>query len=394
MYYLLLIGLLVSQPVYAVSLHEALDLAWQRAPQAQVLLGGEAEIQGQRDAAASLTPAAPALSFSERGDQFNARRGQREWEMELGLPLWQPGERAASQRLGETAAGENTAARAALRLALAGELREALWNWRLALSAARLARERLDSAAALESSVQRRVAAGDLARLDLNLARHETLAARAALLERDARVSETLRAWQVLTGSLNPPENEEESPVQAVALDDHPTLAAARHSVALSRARLDLVRETPRATPELALFTRSERSSENSAYVDSVGVRLRLPLATEARNRPLLAAANRELIRAESEAALSRARVAAEVERTRANLAAAQTLLDLAATQRDLALENLNWLQKAFDLGETSLFNLLKTRSAHLESELNLVLRRNGLAQAKARLNQAQGVLP
>lgn len=394
MRHLLLLGLLVALPAPAASLHEALEKAWLRHPQGQALGAAGAEIQARRAAAESLTPTPPSLSMSQRGDQFNANRGQREWEAEIGLPLWLPGERQARRQLADTSAAENTASLDARRLALAGELREALWSWRLAASEAQLARERLDSAETLENGVRRRVAAGDLAPLDLNLARHETLAARAALLERETRAAETLRLWRALTGDGEPPLEEEDVSPSSAQLDAHPSLRAAQSGIALAQARLALARETPRGNPELALFTRSERGSADAAYVDSIGVRLRLPLATEARNQPILAAANRELIRAESEAAQALVRLELDIERARQNLAAAHSLFDLANGQHELARENLSWMQKAFDLGETSLFNLLKSRAAHLEGELARAQRRIGVALAKARLNQAQGVLP
>lgn len=395
MHYLLLLGLLViALPAPAARLHEALESAWQRSPQARALLAGDEEAAARRAAAESLTPSPAALSVSQRGDQFNADRGQREWELELGIPLWVPGERGARQQLAATAATENHAALAALRLALAGELRIALWNWRLARAEAQLAQERVGSAIALERSVQRRVAAGDLARVDFNLARNETLAAQSALLERHTRVAETLRDWRALAGDAAAPEDEEEAATEPPPLAEHPALKAAQLASELAQARLGVVRETPRDNPELALFTRSERGSIDAAYVNSIGVRLRLPLASEARNRPLLASANRELIRAESEMAQVQRRLALDIERARLNLADARSLLALAASQDQLARENLALLQKAFELGETSLFNLLKTRATHLESALTLALRRIGVAQAQARLNQALGVLP
>lgn len=394
MFHLLLLGLLVAQPACAGGLTDALEKAWQRSPQARALLAGEEEVAARRQAAESLTPAPAAIAVSERGDQLNANRGQREWELEIGVPLWLPGEKDARRRQAGSEAGENQAALLAQRLALAGQLREAYWNWRLALAEEKLARERLDSALALERSVERRVQAGDLARLDLNLARGETLAAQSAVREKQIRVGERLRDWQALTGEGNPPENGEEIPAPAIPADEHPLLQAARQSVEAAMARLAVVRETPRSTPELALFTRSERSNASAAYTDSVGVRLRLPLASEARNRPLLAAANRELIRAEAELAQARLRVSLDGERAQAALSDARVQLELAASQRELAHDTLQLTRKAFELGEMSLFNLLKTRSAHLESEQTLALRRIAVAQASARLNQAQGVLP
>jgi len=391
---LLFLGLFVSLSAPAANLHDALEQAWLRNPQGQALLAAQDEIHAARAASDSLTPSAPTLSVSQRGDQFNANRGQREWEAKLGLPLWLPGERDARRQLADSGTAENAAAAAALRLTLAGELREAWWAWHLAHQENELAQERLQTAQALERDVQRRVAAGDLAQVDLNLARHETLAARAMLLSAQARLAESGQNWQALTGDAQLPAGAEESIAAAAPLDSHPRLEAARQSVALALAKIKLAAETPRDTPELGLFTRSERSTTDAAYTESIGISLKLTFASEARNRPIAAAANRALIQVESEYRLIQQRLELDLERARQNLASASAQLELAAAQRELARENLKWLQKAFDLGETRLSDLLKTRAAYLESELNHALRQIGVAQAKARLNQAQGVLP
>ena len=391
---LLFLGLFVSLSAHAGNLHDALEKAWLRNPQGQGLIAAQDEIQARREASDSLTPSAPVLSVSHRGDQLNANLGQREWEAKLGLPLWQPGERNARRQLAETGAAENGASVAALRLALASELREALWAWHLAQNETELARERLVTAQALELSVQRRVTAGDLAKVDLNLARHETLAARATLLEREARTAETRQNWQALTGDEQLPNGDEESIAPPAPPSAHPRLEAAHQAIALALAKIKLASKTPRDNPELGVFMRSERGTANTAYGDSIGISLSLPLSTESRNRPIVAAANTVLVQAESEYRQTQLRLDLEIVRARQNLATATSQLNLAATQRDLARENLKWLQKAFDLGETSLANLLKTRATQLESELNHALRQIGVAQAKARLNQAQGVLP
>ncbi|MFA7241311.1 MAG: TolC family protein [Sulfuricellaceae bacterium] len=391
---LLFLGLFVSLSVHAGNLHDALEKAWLRNPQGQTLIAAQDEIQARRDATDSLTPSAPVLSFSQRGDQLNANLGSREWEAKLGLPLWQPGERRARRQLAETGTAENGASVAVLRLALAGELREMLWAWHLARNETELARNRLKTAQTLESSVERRIKAGDLAKVDLNLARHETLAARAALLERETRAEEIRQNWQVLTGDEQLPNDDEEAVAPAAPPSAHPRLEAARQGIALAQAKIKLAGKTPRDNPELGVFVRVERGVADTAYADSVGISLSLPLATEARNRPIIAAANVALIQAESEYRQAQARLGLDIVRARQTLSTAVSQLDLAATQRDLARENLKWLQKAFVLGETSLVDLLKTRATHHESELNYVLRQIGIAQAKARLNQVQGVLP
>jgi len=394
MRYLWLFCLFFSFTAHAANLHDALEKAWLRNPQGQALVATQDEIHARRDAADSLTPSAPVFSVSHRSDQLSANLGSREWEAKLGLPLWQPGERSARRQFIEAGATENSASAAALRLALAGELREVLWAYHLARRETELAQERLKTAQVLEQNVQRRVKVGDLAKVDLNLARHETLAAQATLLERETRTAEIRQNWQALTGDQQLPEDDEETVAPAAPPHAHPRLEVARQGIALALAKINLAGKTTRDTPELGIFVRVERDNADTTYADSVGVSLSLPLATKVRNRPIIAAANVALIQAESEYRQAQSRLDLDIVRARQNLTTAVSQLDLAATQRDLARENLKWLQKAFVLGETSLSDLLKTRATHHESELNHAQRRIGIAQAKARLNQMQGVLP
>jgi outer membrane protein TolC len=75
-------------------------------------------------------------------------------------------------------------------------------------------------------------------------------------------------------------------------------------------------------------------------------------------------------------------------------LQAADQLLDLALLQRAAARENLDLIQKSFDLGESDLFTLLRAMAAAFEAEQAYKQQEIAQALARARLNQAQGALP
>ncbi|MEO6696506.1 MAG: hypothetical protein ABIN45_00685, partial [Gammaproteobacteria bacterium] len=105
-------------------LREALDKVWARNPEASVLEARRAEIAAQRTAASSLFPSAPALEFSNRSDRFTKNRGQDELEAGVSMPLWLPGQQAARVEEVNAAEANLNQAMQALRLKLAGELRE------------------------------------------------------------------------------------------------------------------------------------------------------------------------------------------------------------------------------------------------------------------------------
>ena len=132
----------------------------------------------------------------------------------------------------------------------------------------------------------------------------------------------------------------------------------------------------------------------NDPYASTVAISLRLPLSTDARNLPLISSAQTALTGALSE--YNRTRVTLEYQRQQAEQAwqAAGQVLDLARQQRVAARENLDLIQKSFNLGESDLFALLRARAAAFEAEQSYRQQEIAWALASARLNQAQGVLP
>jgi len=376
----------------AATLREALDAAAARAPQVRGLEAGREEAAAHRFAADRLFPGMPALGLGQR----EGEGGKREFELELSTPLWLPGQRQAGLALADARIEENSAAQAARRWVLAGELRNLLAAAQAAKADVDLAHARLENDRQLADEVVRRVAAGDLARADLLLARGEMLASESAVLEADSRLARALRDYRVLTGLAALPSDAAETlaPLPLEALQRHPALAAARRNVELVRAGLELARRTRRDAPELGVQLQSARDVSGADYRNSVRFGLRIPFSGEARNRPLLAAANGDLIRAEAELARATVELESELQTAQAELANAERTEELARARLQGATERLRLMRRGFELGELSLAQLLLARgqaneAAAAASRVGLLL-----AAVRARLNQAGGVLP
>ncbi|MDO9225386.1 MAG: TolC family protein [Pseudomonadota bacterium] len=380
----------------AATLREALDAAVTRAPQARGLEAGREEAAAHRYAADRLFPGMPALGLGQR----EGEGGKREFELELSTPLWLPGQRQASLALADARIEENTAAYAARRWALAGELRNLVAAARAAKAEVDLARARLENDRQLADEVARRVAAGDLARVDSLLARGEMLASESALLEADSRLTRALRDYRVLTGLAALPGDAAEALAAQPAglahevMQQHPALDSARRNVELARAGLELTRRTRRDAPELGVQVQTARDVSGADYQNSVRFGLRIPFSGEARNRPLLAAANGDLIRAEAELAQATAELENELQTAQAELTNAERGEELARARRQGATERLRLMRRGFDLGELSLAQLLLARGQANEAEAATMRAGLSLAASRARLNQARGVLP
>ncbi len=391
---LIFVGLLLTQPVYAVSLRGALDQTWGTSPQAQTLEAKRAESDAQTVAANSLLPGAPAIILGHRGDQLTNNAGLNEWEAGIALPIWLPGQRDARQSQALVGKSGLEASIRALRLKLAGELREAIWQVRQTQAQIQLGEARIHTAKKLAEDVAKRVRAGELAKTDLNLAQNEWRTAQAAVLLSRTQLLQAQQTYATLTGMTALPDDISESALSKSLPDDHPLLEEARKAIEMAQAQVRLAGESRRDNPELGLGMRRERGSLNDPYADSVTIALRLPLSTDARNLPLISAAQTALASAQSEYNRTRLTLEFQIQQAEQSMQATDQLLELAQQQRAAAQENLELIQKSFDLGETDLFALLRARAAAFEAGQAYIQQEIAQALSRARLNQAQGVLP
>lgn len=379
-------------PVHAQTLRETVESAWHRQPAQQAQASRLAELEGKRKAADALTPEPPALSISQRSDQVGSNLGLREWEVELSAPLWLGGQRER-QRAVVTAEGDAYGAAQALsKWRLAGEVREAWWQARLADAERGLAKQRADSAAALAADVARRVRAGDLARVDANRAQAEQQAAQIALGEAEARAFRALQQFTALTGRPALPAEEEQPATQAAEI--HPQRIAAHQQATLAQKRVDYAGATRRDPPELSLALTRERSSFEERFGNSIMLRLKLPFASDARNQPKLAAAAAERAEADANQILENARIDADIASARRELEQARSAVQLSGSRFELARDTQQLLDRAFKAGELDLPTRLRAEAERFEAERDLIRVRLEAGHATSKLNQALGLLP
>jgi len=424
------------------SLQEALAAAWQRSVAARENEGRRQRAQAEGEAAKPLWAGPPALEISHRNDRLQGHAGQRELEIGVSVPLWLPGQRAATASTAQAASAQAEAAEQAERLHLAGELREAAWLL-LALEAeAAQATAHTLALRQLAADVERRVQAGDLARADALAAQAEHLAAAAQQAETGLRLQAARARWTLLTGLVAAPdlgaghqapvndtvsertshkanarasekasERGSEKPSDhsvapgtamtpgvtqppASHLEQHPQWLLARQTTTLARQRVELLRLSNRDAPELSLGLRQDIPGRGAGSQGSLGVALRLPLATEARNRPQQVQALTELALAEAQAQRLRERLDSDLTQAHQALQAEEARLRAEAERARLLRERAALIDKSFRAGESALPDLL--RALHAAAQAGGAVSRQTAARglALARLQQALGLLP
>lgn len=386
----------------SVSLRDAFDAAWQRAVSARDADGQRRRADAERSVAGRPWAAAPTLELGHRADRPPGRGGGRETEVGIAVPLWLPGQKAARLDAADAAVAQAQAAEPVARLRLAGELREAAWQLAALQAEVRQAEAQALALQQLAADVERRVGAGDLARADSLAAQAEQLAATAALADARQRLRAAKAPWALLTGLTALPDLATSTAAAMTAAGAatgtetarHPEQQLASQTTALARQRLELMRHSRRDAPELTVAVRQDTPGRGEASQGSVIVGLRLPFGTDDRNRPLEAAALAELDIAQTQEQRLRERLDSEAAVAREALHAAQAQQDAEHQRARLLRERATLIDQSFRAGETPLPDLLRALAAAAQADSALARQTAALGLARARLEQALGLLP
>lgn len=384
------------QPVGVVTLRAALDAAWQRAVTARESDGQRRRSDADRAVAGSFWAAPPSLELSHRDDRLQSNAGTRETEIGVAVPLWLPGQRAARAGTADAAVAQAQAATQAALLRLAGELRDAAWQIFALQAEAAQADGLAQALKQLADDVERRVSAGDLARADALAAQAEQLAASALQTEMRQRLQAARARWALLTGLTAAPE------LPAATVSDgalgaeavHPELQLASQSTELARRRVELMRHSRHEPPELTVGVRQDKPGRAEASQGSLVVGLRLPFGTDDRNRPLEAAALAELDVAETHEQRLRERLDSDIAAARDAQRAAEAQLEAETARARLLRERATLIDKSFRAGETPLADQLRALAAAGQADGAVARQTASLGLARARLQQALGLLP
>lgn len=384
-------------PGFALARH--LDMAIVIDAQSAALEAQRRAVAARYATSSSITPGSPYFAGSRRERVGGNVKGYRETELEVGMPLWLPGQRDAYET-NVTAGILELDERVALRrLDVAALLRDAWWSAQRAARDMAIARDRLATARDIGNDMTRRVELGENASQDALLARNETLAAETELAQMEAAAKAARAAYAVLTGGANP-DGTLEPPLPPRPVEDHPALRAPLASLARAQTQARLVEASFIESPEIGIFGRNEQGTDPAvedpirSNSNTVGVRLRVPLPTPGRNAPRLAEAAAEVVRAQAEFNRALRLVNAEIAAARAALAAARRAEGLATKRLSVASEQFELARRSFKLGEINAFDLYRVRQLQLEAQRARAAASIDAGVAQSRLNQAWGYAP
>ena len=395
----------LAQPATSTpTLKQALDAAWQVSSQSRSLDHRRSELAAREKAASSWISGEPVAGIAHRTDRLNKNEGFREYEAELELPLWNPGVRSAAQADVSAQRAGFDGQFGAAKLKLAGELRALSASIATAQIELDLNKRKLLDADALSQDLNRRVKAGENARVDGLQSQVLVQQARTAVAQAESQLSRYQSQWRSMTGltavalpdeplasSLSGQSGQSgTAPISA----DHPALRFAQAQVGSAQAKLALANADKRDPMSVGVSIGRERADFAAANETKLRIALRIPLGGDNRNAPRQAAARAELDTAQADLDAAQRLLPAEVAAASAELRAARTAQIAASERVRLSTEVQTLITKSWRLGDGDLPTRLRADNEQFEAKLSLAKASIDVQRAIANLNQAHGILP
>lgn len=378
-----------------LSLAKLVDLTLEKYPDMQWLNALENEVAALRQRGDSWTAGALTAGFRYQ----EATSGTLHYlDGTVQIPLWNLGQRDATQRISEKAQFDSLMQVAATKWRIAGLIRAALWNISLQELRQQQAQIELTAAEQLAADVKRRVQAGDLAQTDELLVQTEVLKKRSALTLAEAEVMHARKRYSSITQSTKVPATYQETLTQQKEIEQtHPALQAINSQLERKQAELEALQLLGSGQSSVAVGVNSDRPSNadpRSNNTESFNIGVNVPFGGEAHLAPQKAALNVELNKLRAE----RDQLFRDLEQNHHeaehNLQINQAELVITNELKTVAEKHLKMTQLSFSVGEIDLIDLLKIQSQTQMAVLAAKERAIILQRDYAFYNQAVGVLP
>ncbi len=377
-----------------LQLHEVLQQVVALHPQQALLTAHQQMVQARRTMANSWVPQAPSVGFSHQNDALLSNRNEREWQAQVQIPIWLPGQKNARSQVASLADDSLMQDRAGLQQLAADLLRNAVWEIALRRNDVELYMRRYETFQGIRDDVKKRFHAGEVARLEVMQAEQEMLLVERQGVTARAELMHAQFRYQQLTGLQEMPARIEEPLSTRQDYLEAPFWLAAQARLKLAEGQRSLTMIEQRQNPQLTLSARSIQGGFDYAFNSSMGVAINIPLQSEVHRAPLLANAEQNIGDATSQLETLRRQLDNTLHEAEHTLHVSRQELALINRQHAIAQENAALARKAYRLGELDLNQLLRLQLLAFEAERSLSSQQLQVQWNIAKYNQAVGVLP
>ncbi len=379
----------------ALSLSDLVNQTLEKYPDYALVAAMQQESEALHARGRSWISGAPQLQTYYKDDFAGTGTGAYEFDGSIQVPVWNWGQRDAGLQLAEQAANNTNQQGQAIKLKVAGLVREVLWSLKLEGLRYDTAKKELALAERLLATVQRRVALGDLPKSDLLLAKNRALQKRAALIQQEAAVMHTRKRYYFLTQTDKVPEQVVEVKSTITTINEtHPALAAINSKIAKQKAKMEWIRAQGSGKTTIAIGGVTERGARTDSAINSMVFAVNIPFGGQAFLAPKIAIANRSYVAAKAEKAHLYRALLARLHEAEHTLGVELEQSTLAQQMQLNAQERLKMADLSFSSGEINLTDFLITQTQAYRAINNARESRIRLQRDIAFYNQAVGVMP
>ena len=309
--------------------------------------------------------------------------------------LWNLGQRDAEQRLAELAGDSAQSQAVAIKLKVAGLVRNALWDMALQSIRHDQAKAEVSIARQLLNQVKKLVDAGELPRSDYLLAQTELLQKKSSLTLAEAELMHARKRYISITQMNKVPADYQERLFELdVIQENHPALAAINNQIARKQGEINAIQKTGSGQTNLSMGINSDHGDQRSNKTESFNITVSIPFGGSDHLAPQIAAANVELNKLIAEREQLYRDLELAHHEAEHNLQVNKAELDIALELKQIAEDHLKMTELSFSVGEINLMDLLKIQSRTQQAVLSAKERSVTLQRDIALYNQAVGVLP
>ncbi len=378
-----------------LSLPQLVEHTLQRYPEHALIAALQQESNALQSRGRAWISGAPQVTAFYKGDEVSDDSGFHEFEGAIEIPLWNWGQREAAQMLAEQSHRSGEHQLTAIRLTVAGLVREALWRLKATELKYEMGKVDYQLTEKLFNTIQRRVQLGDLAQADLLLMENELLTLKTDVMEWEAELMHARKDYSFLTQIEKIPAEFSEQQTEAAEINEnHPLLAAKTAEMETLQAEVEWVKKQGSGQPTFAIGGVTERGSRAEASVNSMMLSISAPFGGERFAAPEIAAAHKAFISAKVARDHLLRSLIQQLHEIKHAIQVDQSRLQITRKIQANAQQRLKMAELSFSLGEIDLVRFLRTRKQTQQALKNTQLLEIRLQQHIALYNQTVGVMP
>ncbi|NOQ17115.1 MAG: TolC family protein [Methyloprofundus sp.] len=380
---------------HSLSLANLVKQSVEKYPDYQLLVAMQKESDALSQRGNRWIAGGTSVYVDYKDDFAGSKTGAYEVDAGISIPLWNWGQRSSGQELASYSELQVAAKEKLIHLEVAGLLRNALWEIKMAQQGLVFAQAQFKFSEKLLATVKRRVDLGDLAKTDLLLVQSDMLQKKTELIQAEAETMHARKSYFYLTQSeLMPEKIEEKQSGLSEITAEHPALVMVNVLILKKKSRVKWIKSVGSGQPTFAIGGNTERGARGEESIDSITFGLSVPFGGNSYVAPNVAAANSEYVEAEVERAHLHRELSLQLHEAEHELEIEQASFELAKQMESNAQEYIKMAGLSFDAGEINLMDYLKIQARSQSAINQLAESRVKLQRNIALYNQAVGVLP